>query len=87
LETLRLELSPFSVNINTIMAGLVDSKFDANDRVGNFTLAPNSRYTTIKDIIATWASGLAIPKGCSAEAFAETLTEDIVGDSKTNSLV
>ncbi|CAG8952177.1 hypothetical protein HYFRA_00000916 [Hymenoscyphus fraxineus] len=83
-ETLRLELSPFGVEVTTIMGGVVDSKFHANDE---FTLPANSRYASIEEIIASWASGEAKPKGCSAETFAETLVEDIVGDGKGKNLI
>jgi NAD(P)-dependent dehydrogenase (short-subunit alcohol dehydrogenase family) len=86
-ETLRLELTPFDISVVTIVAGVVDSKFHINDGDGNFTLPPNSCYTPIKDIIASWASGAAKPKGCSAEVFVETLVDIIVGDSKTKSIV
>lgn len=59
------------------MAGIVDSEFHAND--SDFDLPPNSRYTQIKETIASWASGEAKPKGCSSHEFAEALAEDIIG--------
>lgn len=62
------------------MTGVVDSKFHAND--SDFKLPPGSRYTSIEGIIATWASGEAKPKGGSAEQFAESVVEDIVGSGK-----
>lgn len=84
-ETLRLELSPFGVDVITIMAGVVDSQFHANDT--DFGLPPNSRYTAIKDIMAGWASGEAKPKGCSAEEFAESLMDVIAGKGSKGGLV
>ncbi|KAG8161125.1 hypothetical protein KVR01_009389 [Diaporthe batatas] len=76
-ETLRLELSPFGVSVITIMAGTINSQFHAND--SNFGLPPNSRYTPIKDIIASWASGEAKPKGCSSKEFAQSIVDDMLG--------
>jgi len=64
------------------MTGTVDSHFHEND----FTLKlpEGSRYAPIEEIISGWASGKSVPKGCSAEEFAEKLVDDyaIVGDSK-----
>lgn len=84
-ETLRLELSPFGVDVVTVMAGVVTSNFHANDI--NFDLPLNSGYAPIKSIIATWASGDAKPKGCSAEEFAEILVADVLDNGKTSGLV
>lgn len=83
-ETLRLELSPFNVDVVTIMNGTVDSHFHDNDL--KLVLPEGSRYAPIEEIIAGWASGKSVPKGCSAEKFAEKLVDDdaIVGDSKLN---
>lgn len=62
------------------MAGLVDSEFHTNDP--DFELPPNSRYAPIKDIIASWASGKAKPKGCSSHEFAEALVADVIGSKR-----
>ncbi|KUI73081.1 NADPH-dependent 1-acyldihydroxyacetone phosphate reductase [Cytospora mali] len=78
-ETLRLELSPFGVSVITIMVGAITSQFHNNDV---FRLPQGSRYAAIENIISSWASGEAKPKGCSAEQFAESLLEEIVGDGK-----
>lgn len=78
-ETLRLELSPFGVSVVTIMTGVVTTQFHENDA---FSLPQTSRYAVIKEIISSWANGKAKPKGCSAEQFAESLLEDIVGKGK-----
>lgn len=80
-ETLRLELSPFGVSVVTIMAGVVNSEFHAND--SDFELPMNSRYAPIKDIIASWASGEAKPKGCASYEFAEALVEDVIGSKQS----
>lgn len=61
------------------MAGAVYSKFHAND--SDFKLPQDSRYAPIETFIASWASGEAKPKGCSAEEFAESLVDDVVGKS------
>ncbi|KAL1878229.1 hypothetical protein Daus18300_002146 [Diaporthe australafricana] len=79
-DTLRLELSPFGVSVVTVMAGVVDSEFHANDP--DFELPPSSRYAPIKDAIASWASGKAKPKGCSAQEFAEALVVDVIGSKR-----
>lgn len=76
-ETLRLELSPFGVSVVTILAGVFDSEFHAND--SDFDLPINSRYAPIKDTIASWASGEAKPKGCPSHEFAEALVDDVIG--------
>ncbi|KAH7309548.1 oxidoreductase [Stachybotrys elegans] len=74
-ETLRLELAPLGVSVLTIMAGVIDSKFHANDP---FTLPADSRYAPIQDMIAGWASGASKPKGCSAEQFAQQVMKDVL---------
>lgn len=76
-ETLRLELSPFGVSVISVMAGIVDSQFHAND--GEFALPADSRYAPIKEIMAGWASGASKPRGCSADEFADAVVGDIVG--------
>lgn len=83
-ETLRLELSPFGVAVVTVMVGVVDSNFHKNDSATNnseFKLSPNSLYAPIEETIATWASGVAKPKGCPAEQFAEAIVDDIVDNN------
>ncbi|ROV87981.1 hypothetical protein VPNG_10339 [Cytospora leucostoma] len=85
-ETLRLELSPFGVSVLTVLVGIVDSHFNANDTALNetgFKLPPDSRYAAIEDIIAGWASGESKPKGITAEQLAELLVGDLVGDGKS----
>ncbi|KAI0018193.1 oxidoreductase [Xylariomycetidae sp. FL0641] len=77
-DVLRLELAPFGVAVVSVMAGVVDSAFHANEPA--FALPPSSRYADIEDIIAGWARGESKPAGCSAAEFAEMLVEDIVGD-------
>jgi hypothetical protein len=66
------------------MAGVVNSEFHAND--SGFELPQNSRYAPIKDTIASWASGEAKPKGCSAQEFAESLVKDVVSSKKASSV-
>ncbi|KAI1411985.1 oxidoreductase [Hypoxylon sp. FL1857] len=83
-ETLRLELAPFGVSVVTIMAGVVASHFHDND---SFSLPPTSRYVAIEKTIAGWASGELKPKGVSAEEFAETLVDDVVGVGSGGGLV
>lgn len=80
--TLRLELSPFDVDVITIITGTVDSHFHDNDV--KLKLPDGSRYAPIEEIIAGWASGKSVPKGCSTEEFAEGLVDNyaIVGNSK-----
>lgn len=58
------------------MLGTVNTEFHANDP--DFKLPQNSRYAPIKDIIASWASGEAKPRGCSSQDFAESVVEDIL---------
>ncbi|KAK7741061.1 hypothetical protein SLS53_005126 [Cytospora paraplurivora] len=84
-ETLRLELSPFGVSVLTVLVGIVDSHFHANDIASNgtgFKLPPDSRYAAIEDIIAGWASGESKPEGITAEQLAEQLVGDLIGEGK-----
>ncbi|KAI0484179.1 oxidoreductase [Xylariaceae sp. FL0804] len=80
-DTLRLELSPFGITVISIMTGVVDTSFHANEP--SFGLPSSSRYTEIEGIIAGWAKGESKPKGCSAAEFAEMILDDVVGDGKT----
>ncbi|OKL58613.1 hypothetical protein UA08_06173 [Talaromyces atroroseus] len=77
-ETLRLEMSPFGVSVATIMAGVVKSNF--NNSVADFSLPPDSHYSRIEKNISRWATGEAQPEGVTAEEFAKSLIEDIVGE-------
>ncbi|KAK7754269.1 hypothetical protein SLS62_003847 [Diatrype stigma] len=79
-ETLRLELSPFGVSVVTIMTGIVNTHFHANEP--DFILPEGSRYEPIKEIVTSWATGESKPSGGSAEQFAESILGDIVGDGK-----
>ncbi|KAI3323717.1 NAD(P)-binding protein [Xylariaceae sp. AK1471] len=81
-ETLRLELSPFGVSVVTIMGGIITSKFHDNDSNSNFKAPPTSRYSSIQNVIAGWASGKSKPTGMTAENFAEHVLRDIVGKGK-----
>ncbi|KJZ75445.1 hypothetical protein HIM_05141 [Hirsutella minnesotensis 3608] len=83
-ETMRLELSPFGVSVVTIMAGIITTHFHDNEAA--FHLGETSRYAFIEDIIATWASGQAKPKGTPPDLFAEQIVEDIVKSTKTGLL-
>ncbi|CAJ2500715.1 Uu.00g035680.m01.CDS01 [Anthostomella pinea] len=78
-ETLRLELAPFGVSVVTILPGVIDSKLHVNG-AASFDLPPASRYAPIKDIIAGWAKGDAVPKdSLSVDGFAELVVRDVVG--------
>ncbi|KAA8641735.1 SDR family oxidoreductase [Aspergillus tanneri] len=44
-------------------------------------LPPTSRYAAIREIISNWATGRAIPKGASAEEFAESIVDNVLGSS------
>jgi hypothetical protein len=81
-ETLRLELAPFGVSVVTILPGIIDSKLHVNDTAG-FDMPPSSRYSAIRDIIASCARGDFIPKdSLSAEKFAELVVDDVMGTNK-----
>ncbi|KAI6088059.1 oxidoreductase [Hypoxylon rubiginosum] len=79
-ETLRLELSPFGVNVTTIMAGAVVSHFHDNEP--QFRLPEGSYYAPIESIIAGWASGKSKPQSGPAEQFVESIIDDIVGNGR-----
>lgn len=76
-ESLRLELGPFGVGVITILAGLLETHFHSSDM--QFKLMPESRYAPIESIIEGWANGRAKPKGQTAEDFAASIAEDILG--------
>lgn len=81
-ETLRLELAPFGVSVIAILPGVIDSKLHANN-AANFDLPTTSRYAAIKETIAGWATGDAVPKdGISAEKFAQLVLDDVIGTAK-----
>lgn len=58
-ETLRLELAPFGVGVNTIMTGAIETEIVTRNTSasGGFTLPPDSLYKSIKDIISDKANG------------------------------
>lgn len=70
------------MSVVTILPGIIDSNLHNNDAAG-FDLAPSSRYSRIKDVIASAAKGEFIPKdSISAEEFAEMVVDDVVGTGK-----
>lgn len=79
-ETLRLELSPFGVEVVTVMVGVIDTPFHANEI--SVSLPPTSAYSPIKDTIAKLAAGEGGPKGTPPHELAEALVVDIVGGGK-----
>lgn len=75
-ETLRLEVAPLGVQVQTIMVGNV--KTNALVDKAAFVLPPTSRYLEIRDAIARWVAGGDRPKGMSPDVFAEKLVKDIL---------
>lgn len=84
-ETLRLELAPFGVTVDTLMVGVVLTSFHGN--LPAFNLPGTSRYFAIKDIIARRAAGMAGPKGCSIGAFAESIVDDVLGNERSKGAI
>ncbi|THC88371.1 hypothetical protein EYZ11_012181 [Aspergillus tanneri] len=78
-ETLRLELAPLGVDVVCLMVGIITTAFYTN--VPEVVLPPTSRYAAIREIISNWATGRAIPKGASAEEFAESIVDNVLGSS------
>lgn len=76
-ETLRLELSPFGVDVLCLMLGTVASSSSANEP--GVDLPVGSRYAVIRETISRWATGEAGPKGCSAEKLVRMIVRDVVG--------
>ncbi|ORX98876.1 dehydrogenase with different specificitie [Clohesyomyces aquaticus] len=75
-ETLRVEVAPLGVKVQTVQVGLITTPFWENEPT--FFLPPTSRYHAIKDTIANWASGEALPKiSISPDAVAKLLVRDI----------
>ncbi|KAI0201314.1 NAD(P)-binding protein [Astrocystis sublimbata] len=81
-EALRFELEPFGVSVVTIMAGIIDSNFHANDPGARIKLPARSHYSSISDVIAGWATGRSKPPGITADAFSEQILDDVVGLGK-----
>lgn len=80
-ECLRLELSPFNVNVITIIGGVIVSNWDKNN--AGFSLPGDSHYTSIEDKIRAWATGESKPKGGSTvDEFASACIRDILEDKK-----
>ncbi|KAM5377527.1 hypothetical protein ACJZ2D_004896 [Fusarium nematophilum] len=79
-ETLRLELSPFGVDVSTIMIGRIDSHFDDN---APFTLPAGSKYAPIEEIITGWSTGALKPKGIPSDQFAESIVDKVVRDGES----
>ncbi|KAF2877768.1 hypothetical protein BDV95DRAFT_480089 [Massariosphaeria phaeospora] len=75
-ETLRLEVAPFGVHVQTVMVGVIKTNFHAEGH--RLVLPPGSRYQAIKDTITKWAAGEAGLRSISAEAFAAQLVKDIL---------
>ncbi|KAI1127995.1 NAD(P)-binding protein [Nemania abortiva] len=81
-EALRFELEPFGVSVVTIMTGIIDSNFHANDSGAEIKLPAKSRYLSISDTIAGWATGRSKPPGITPEVFSEQILDDVVGKGK-----
>ncbi|KAH8429914.1 SDR family oxidoreductase [Aspergillus melleus] len=76
-ETLRLELAPWGVRVVCIMAGSVTSAFHANEP--EVILPPTSRYAAIRQMISDRATGRDDLKRCSADEFAASIVDDVLG--------
>ncbi|PLB43620.1 oxidoreductase [Aspergillus steynii IBT 23096] len=83
--TLRLELAPLGVAVDTLMVGVVLTSFHGNEP--EFNLPVSSRYSAIKDIIARRAAGMTGPKGCSIGTFAESIVDDVLGIEHSKGVV
>jgi len=83
-ETLRLELEPFGVSVLTLMPGAVKSQwFQNNHSAGaDWELPEGSRYVPIEETIRRTVDGRAQPKTMMADDFAESLVDDILGNTK-----
>ncbi|PYI24903.1 hypothetical protein BP00DRAFT_462252 [Aspergillus indologenus CBS 114.80] len=74
---LRLELQPFGVEVVCVMAGTVATAFHANEP--EVVLPSGSPYAAVRRFISDWATGRAGPQnGCSPDAFAKALVEEVV---------
>ncbi|KAB8224451.1 oxidoreductase [Aspergillus novoparasiticus] len=78
-ETLRLELAPWGVTVVCLMASTITTAFHANEP--EVVLLPTSRYAAIRLTISDWATGRAGPKGCSADEFAASIVDDVLGST------
>ncbi|KAI8630409.1 hypothetical protein F5Y19DRAFT_474192 [Xylariaceae sp. FL1651] len=81
-EALRFELEPFGVSVVAIMTGIICSNFHANHSGAEIKLPAKSRYSSIADVIAGWATGKPKLPGVTAEAFSEQILDDVVGQGK-----
>ncbi|KAB8274697.1 hypothetical protein BDV30DRAFT_225615 [Aspergillus minisclerotigenes] len=78
-ETLRLELAPWGVTVVCLMSGTITTAFHANEP--EVVLLPTSQYAAIRQTISDWATGRAGPKGCSADEFAASIVDDVLGST------
>ena len=73
-------MAPLGVSVVTLLVGNVNTPFYANQP--SLELPQNSYYLAVKSTIARWATGEASPKGTSADEFAESVMDDVVGVKK-----
>ncbi|PLB51533.1 dehydrogenase with different specificitie [Aspergillus steynii IBT 23096] len=76
-ETLRLEMVPFGVSVVCIMAGNVTSAFHANEP--GVVLSPTSRYAAARQAISNRATGRDGLEKCSADEFAASIVDEVLG--------
>lgn len=77
-ETLRLELRPFGVTVQTVLVGRIATSFHVNEPA--VVLPPGSRYAAIRDTISDWATGQAGPRPMPLQRFVKDLARTVEGN-------
>ena len=67
------------VSVVCLMIGTIITAFHANEP--EVVLLPTSRYAAVRQTISDWATGRAGPKGCSADEFAASIVDDVLGSA------
>ena len=75
-ETLRLELEPLGVRVNTVMLGAVDTPINAKH--DDLVLPKDSYYHVIRDTIASFRDGSAYTSKQNPDVTAKNIVQDVV---------
>lgn len=81
-ETLRLELEPFGVGVNSIVTGAIDTKIMVKGAGSDWKLPEESLYKGIEEIIRDRATGVGVPSAMDPDEFAQKVVGDVLGGVK-----
>lgn len=78
-ETLRLELAPFGVSVNSIVAGSIDTQIMVKGAGSDWKLPAESLYHAAEESIRDRATGGRVPSKMSPDEFAKRVVGDVLG--------